>query len=273
MIRETLEKYVNSAGATIVFSRLQFQQQLSQPLRVGFQRVTGANFSVDHLLGANAAVDNEIITVRYDLINDSIVTTNQQVRDLRTVMRTSKTGKIWRIRDNSIREWAFARPTVVGDIRTVQTAKLGVALNFERFSDWFGAANDGLEATITTTPKTFTIINNGELAVELVIFRFRANGASGFTHSKLENLTNGLEFSTIRDAASANDEIRVDCGKRSVELSTDDGVSYANDFDAFSIGALQVSFMRLEPGANSMRYTDNGTPALDIEWAFNQVFP
>lgn len=36
--------------------------------------------------------------------------------------------------------------------------------------------------------------------------------------------------------------------------------------------ATQVGLMRLEPGDNTMRYQDGGTPSLSIEWSFHAAY-
>ena len=122
-------------------------------------------------------------------------------------------------------------------------------------------------AAITTTPKTFTLNNNGDTESRWVIFRLESKSATGFTNPKIENLTTGEEWSSTRDGVSASDVLSVNAapGLGRARYSINNGAVFVDDTNLLSLGVTQAVLMELAPGVNDMRYTDGATPNLDLK--------
>jgi hypothetical protein len=123
--------------------------------------------------------------------------------------------------------------------------------------------------SITTTPYTFTLKNAGALESRRLIFLLRSMatpGTYGMTNPKIENLTTGQEWSSTRDSLSSDQRLSVNCspGLGRARWTTDGGAQWFDDSANLSLGATQAVIMELQPGDNSMRYTDGGTPNLAL---------
>jgi hypothetical protein len=165
---------------------------------------------------------------------------------------------------------ALARPAMMPLITRSpgQGLTLPVNLEFRRLSHWEALTPTTGSTTATTTSHAFTITNPGDVAVDAVVFRLRANSAGPTNDPSLANTTTGFTISTTRDLTNANHEIRIDTGRWAVEWSTDDGATYASDWQFASLGSGQVGMMRLVPGANSFTLTTGGSPNVTVEWSF-----
>ena len=268
-------KFENSdASLSYTFQTQDFEWDESGDFKLSSVPVAGMNGAFDALQSAMAPVSLFREIVRFRILEASAAAVDTETDDLKSKLRRIGRGKLYVELAGGGTRWAWARarsPSVIL-FRTTDVQKQQARVEFLREPDWHGAADDSARNNITTSPDTFTITNNGNIPTDIAVFRFRSDGASGGTNLKLENLTNLYEFSTTRDLTAIDHEWKVDCGRRSVEFSTDDGASYADDFSLFSLGANQVNFMLLEPGANSMRVTGAGASGFDLEWAFDAPF-
>lgn len=93
-------------------------------------------------------------------------------------------------------------------------------------------------------------------------------GSTYFTNPDIENQTESKSFSSTTDSTDADKELKVDTEEHSVEVSTDDGVTYADDIAAFSRGAGQAGVMSLAAGSNTFEYEDGGSPSAVLEVRF-----
>lgn len=143
------------------------------------------------------------------------------------------------------------------------------SLEMRRFTDWMATTPTTWSQPITATPTSWTVNNPGALPVQDVVIRLRANASNFFTNPVLENLTNGYRFSSARDGVNANSELMLDTKRAYVGWSTNDGGSYADDIAQVIFSATQfpLSF-RLDAGDNTLRYTNTGTPGLNIDGSF-----
>ncbi len=259
------------ATLTYTFPLNQYEWQSEQGLRVAYGHGVGADYAHDFAGISLAPKSVGIEVVRFMMTGYASPAAFDTAFDamLGQLMRIGQ-GKLFTNDSAGTRRWCYARLTARPSITIAGLSWLAqpVALHFTRLSDWFGASATTGSRTVTVSPDTFTINNPGNAPAKFIVFRLRANAAAGFTNPALANLTNGYSFSTTRDSASADSEIKVDTELASVEFSTDNGVSYADDYALFSLGATQVGFMQLEPGNNSMRVTCDGTPNFDLEWSF-----
>lgn len=191
-----------------------------------------------------------------------------------STLRKIGRGKLYALASDGSRRWCYAklagRPTYSATVEDFYN--IPVALRFRRFSDWFASSPTTGTQAVSGTPTTFTITNPGNAPVLAAVIRLRSGGATGFTNPALANLTNGYSLASSRDAVSVNSELRIDAGAARVQWSDDDGATMADDYALVTLGATQVGLMRLEPGDNTMRYQDGGTPSLSIEWSFHAAY-
>lgn len=270
-----LEKFENTAGTiSYTFPLDDLEYTAEQAYRAATAELAGADYAHDFAGSApwvkGTGSESLSFTIWGSSASAAVTEFDAMVGKLRQIGR----GKLFALLPDGSRRWAWAkltgRPSYVE--QPLSFYNVPVNVRFERFSDWYATtATTGTQA-ITASPTTLTITNAGNAPVRSIVFRLRANGAGGFDAPMLSNLTNGYSIASSRTAAGADDEIRIDSGAVRVEYSTTNGASYEDDYDSATLGATQIGLFRLEPGANSIRYTGTGTPALSLEWSFNAAY-
>jgi len=269
------EKFENLAGAqTYTFPVGEYEWQSSQSLRIPSVSLAGADYAYDLLLTRPGlrTVSRERITLTIQATTPTLVDT--AIDNMRAGLWLPGRGKLFTIDNAGVRRWAYARPESMPATswRAGDIFRLRVDLTFARFEDWFKSSAESATTTAASTPKNFTVNNPGNAPVYVMTIRLRANGATGFTNPALVNNTNGYSWSSTRDAASANSELKVDTGRNTIKYSNDNGSSYANDLALFTRGATQVAYFRLDPGDNELTYTDGATPDVDIQFDFYAAY-
>lgn len=137
-------------------------------------------------------------------------------------------------------------------------------------SDDFPAQGEDIEEylfaqeTITSSPHTFDVENKGDATCYRCLFRLESLAADGFVNPRLENITAGLpyeidgvEWSSTRDGANSSHILQVNTWVPQVNLSTDGGSSWANDYPLFT--HQRHFWFALAPGVNTLRFTSGGT--------------
>jgi len=270
-----LEKLTSEDGLlSYTFPVDDYEHEAEQRYREASEAIIGADYAHDFGGVQPWAKDVGNEAVRFTIWGTSEADAETQFDTCAGTLRRIGRGKLYALASDGSRRWAWAklaaRPSY--SARVDDFYNVAVALRFRRYSDWFAsAATTGTQA-VAATPATFTVNNPGNAPVLAAVFRLRSSGATGFTNPSLTNLTNGYSIASTRDAVSANSELRIDAGAARVQWSDDDGASYADDYALATLGATQAGVMRLEPGDNTMRYTDGGTPNLSIEWSFYAAY-
>ena len=120
---------------------------------------------------------------------------------------------------------------------------------------------------VAATPYDFTLTNRGDVESRRVTFRFDSSAVNGFTNPRINNLTTGQQFDSSRDGSTASHILSVNCapGLGRARLSTDGGTTWADDTPLLTLPSTQAVVCELAPGANAMRYTDGGTPNLNLD--------
>lgn len=259
-------------NTVLTFPLVQYEWESSQDQRLALSPAVGAHYAHDHQVRAASPRDPARESVRAMVSESSAGDIDTELANIRARAIRIGLGKLWTKDEGDNLRWAYARPVATPGMTLrwdqVEANIVPVNLDWERLSDWFEETKTTGSTTVSSSPHDFTINNPGDLPAYAIVFRFRSDGASGFTDPKLLNLANAYEFESTRDAVDTDSELRVDTDEHDVEWSTDNGSSYSDDYGNFSIGDAQVQWMVLEPGDNSMRYTDGGTPNLTIEWSF-----
>lgn len=270
-----LEKFANAAGTiTYTFPLDDLEYTAEQGYRAATAELAGADYAHDFAGSAPWVKSTGSESLSFTIWGASETAAIAEFDSMAGKLRQIGRGKLTALLPDGSRRWAWAkltgRPSYVE--QPLSFYNVPVSLRFERFSDWYASsATTGTQA-ITASPTTVTITNAGNAPVRGVVFRLRANGAGGFTEPTIANLTNGYSVASSRTAAGADDEIRIDSGAVRVQYSTTNGASYEDDYDSVTLGDTQIGLFRLEPGANSIRYTDTGTPALSLEWSFEAAY-
>ncbi len=185
----------------------------------------------------------------------------------RLVLGTVAAGetKLWGLLRDGTRHWAWAKcvslkPPETYTQKLVWPIEIGFSV---KEGVWYAETESAVSVHDHASPYTFSRLNAGNQPA-LLKATLLNNAASALTLPKLENLTNGLEWTFNRAGTTADVEqshsLVVDAAAAAV---TYDG---ADAYASLALGATQVVFMQLEPGVNSMRFsaTITGSPDYDL---------
>lgn len=271
-----LEKFEDRTGAlSYTFPLQMYQWESQQGLALPSSAVVGASYSYDHYNYSVAPKMDALETVRFVNLRSSASALETDLDSLRAVMYRAGRGKLFTIDSAGNRRWCWAR---VSDMPAFtfspgQFRHLPVAISFKRMSDWYDTTQTSVtSALITVSGTTFTVTNSGNAVVKNAIISLLSKNATGFTNPVLLNQTNGYQVSSTRDGTSINDILKIDAGAASIQYSSNNGATYADDYALATIGAAQVGLMNLEPGSNQFKYTDGATPNLQVKVEFYPAF-
>lgn len=247
-----------------------FEWDTDESFRIADVPSIGSDFAYDTLRSAVAPRNVATETIRYFIVGATVAAADSALDEARQKCLNIGRGKLWQVDATGARRWAWARIAAMPKSRVAvgMARHQPLILTFKRYSPWFTQTQTSTSNAVAASPTIFTVANSGNVPAKLMVIRLRANTAAGIVDPVIKNLTNNYQWSSTRDSASINSEIRVDTEKFSVEYSNDDGASYANDFSLFTIGANQAGFFQLEPGTNSIQYTGGGAPSLQVEFSF-----
>lgn len=271
-----IEKIENIAATiSYLFPLKAYEWTSEQSFRTAYAAVAGADYAHDFHGYLSAPKDVARERIRAIAVESSAANLEAEIDEMRSELQRIGLGKAYTLEsDGTTRRWAYARPASLPNLmRGVgQTLHMPTGFDMLRFSDWFAAAASTGTQSVTASPTDFTIANNGNIPAKFMVFRLRAGASGGITNPSILNQTNNYSIATTRDSASLNDEIRINTETKTVEYSTDDGVSYADDYALVTLGGTQVGFFLLDPGNNSIRITCGGTPNFSFEWSFFAPF-
>lgn len=266
------EKFENSGGSvTQTFPTRLYEWESSQDLRTPSASLTGAHYDLDLLgsvIGLKASARERL---RFVISNLTVATIETDFDTLKQKIYSIGQGKLYVINSaGSARRWAWARPTILPSsiIQVGQPRILTVsALEFRRDSDWYDTTITNEGEVLNADPDTVVISNAGNAPVFNAIITLKGT----FTNPSITSSTTGFSFSSTRDGSAAAHWLKIDCGRGTVEFSTDSGATYADDMPNFTRGASQVGFMRIDPGDNSWVITgaNGATLACDFYGAYH----
>lgn len=270
-----VEKFENlAASLSFAFPLGLYECQEEQGLRTAFSAGVGADFAHDHHGYAAAPKDLGLITVRSLARQSTPALLEAHIDELRAECYRIGLGYLYRLnQDGSTRRRCLARLAAMPGYTINGSWQFGVAAiapRFQKLSDWMATTPTTFSQKVDVDDETFTVNNPGDLPCDAIIFRFRSDSGGPTNNLSLLNSTNGFEFSTTRDLAAAADELYVDTGKRLVQFSNNDGLSYSNDYGNFTIGPGQGGvIMRLDPGDNILvAGVSSGAPDYTLEGEF-----
>lgn len=268
------EKFISGDGVTVTFPLNQYEYQSEQDYRVNDQEVVGADYAFDFAGTAEWAKNVAVESVRFLLVKATPLVLSGSFDAIVAGCRNGGLGALWTVDAAGNRRWAWAkldsRPGYVSSVELWQHT--AVTLRFRRYSDWMAENAVSVQATITTTSQSFTVTNDGNAPVENMVILFEPLNATGFNQPKIENLMNGAIVGTTRVAGATTQRARFDTERYLLQWSTNSGASYADDYGNIVLGTKQVAFMRLEPGANTIRVTNLATPNMRVTITFSPTF-
>jgi len=260
---------------SVTFGTAQLEYDQSQEYRIASVPLVGADYEHDFLGRYQSPKADGVEIVRWMIlgVNDDALT-EDTFDDLVSKIDRIGRGKLWTIDSQSTRRWCRARATKrpVPVIGAEIVNHMPVECEFKRSSDWYGETLQTGSQLLDSTPEPFNITNPGNMRVRDAIFRLRSNSATGFTNPQFVSQGVGMQIASTRDAVSADSELRIDAGEMRVEWSNDNGSTYTDDYDKVTVPVTQVGLLDLEPGVNSIIYTDGGTPNATLEWEFYAAY-
>ena len=268
MTKRYLSKFTSADGSTIsyTFPTKAYEYESSQVVKSPRSAAVGSDYAV-RLLGT-AKVVRDVAAERVRAVKvDTDANVNSEADNARSKLYLGAYGKLWTTDGTDLR-WAWAEVAEMPQI-TVSYGQPGMqpmAFGFTRFSDWFDDTAISATATKSASPATLDVTNPGNIAAKRVQIRIQSSSSAGFSNIKVVNGANDHEFESTRDAASANDELRLDTTVPETTYSTDDGVNRTDDYSTYvepPTGQKLLSF-ELEPGVNTLTITCSGTPSYVI---------
>jgi len=256
-------------GLTIVTLPLaRAEIESSQELRTALVEAVGMDYAVDlHGTGrAPLGVGRE--RLRALLTADDADAFDTAADALRADIYAIGRGKLWSVGDDATERWAWARARAMPDIQLSSRATrlAPVVIEFDRLSDWYGDTETEIVTALTTDPQAIAITNDGNADARAITFLLEAGGAGGFNAPSVSHALTGETWASTRTAAGALDQLRVNTGAYTVEYSDDDGATWSDDYALFSTGSVQVGFMRLLPGAQSIEVAGCTNATLTISF-------
>lgn len=272
-----VEKFESWDGAmSYQFPLGEYEWDSQQGLIVPNRPVISGDYGYDYLnlFPAPKAVAEETIRV---LIPDTVQNVGSEIARARSTCYRIGLGKLYMTDYANQQRWAWARLSQMPNYKVSRgnETKVPLIFSFVRETDWQDTAAQSLVIAITgANPKSFTITNPGNLAVETAVWRWRSNSATGWNAGAfVYSTTNGFSYVTTRAAIGANDEIRFNGKTFAVEYSANDGATYVNDFANLYLPVTQWALMRLEPGVNNMLFQQAaGTPDLSLEVSYYPAY-
>lgn len=272
-------RFESSDGNIVVtFPRAQYSLEQEQGLRVPAQAAIGANGVYDHLGIQSGAREPMIVRLAFAVWESDPWAVDVAADALMADIHRIGKGKLYAEGQDGVggtlTRWTNARALQVPTLNW----EAGAILWTEHVASWrcdpwwYASGQTIVTETVTAQGQQWTVTNPGDLDVMAVVIRIMANAAGGFTNPTLLNLTNGHQVRHIRTAADADSEVRIDSERHTAEWSVNAGGSYADDIANFELGAVQVAWMRLQPGSNTFTYSDEGTPNADVEISFYAAF-
>ena len=253
-----ITRFESRDGQTVVtFPVDQVEYESTQGIRTAFAEVVGMDYAHDQhgYLPAPVAVGQE--RIRAMLYSAPATGIDSAADELRAELRSIGQGRLYSLGADGTERWCWARATSMPSM-TVSYDKpfsAPVSLEFARTSNWYSTVLTVIEQVVVASPTTINVVNPGTADVRDAVFLIDSNAAGGFSNPKLSNALTGEAWQSLRTAANASAQVRVDAWRESVEYSMDNGGSWTGDYANFSTNAVQVGFMRFRPGSQPVVVT------------------
>lgn len=271
-----LYKFESTSGAvTFTFPLYSYEYEPSMQLASSTIQVAGRNFPIDMLSGRLAPIASAKEIARFTHLDDSLTVLDTNVDAFMAAMYNAMDGYLYTIgADGTIRRARARLENMPALTLGMMPHALPAIVAWERFSNWGVANAINVNQLITVAAQTFQVTNPGNAIQTRMVIRLRSNSITGFNNPTLSNVTYGPQFSSNRDAVSANSELKLDTTVPSVEWSDTNGASYVDDLANYNYpgGSQPLLSFALYPGVQTLRLDNNGTPNLQVEILADSAF-
>ncbi len=268
--RPRLLTHFESLDGTVVVElpKRAYEWESSQGVRSAIEPAVGADYGVDLHGVLPAPLDVASERVRGLVVAASGAALDSDLAALRANLHAIGRGKLHATDGDGAYRWAWARLASMPDVSITYEMRRHAPFicQFTRLSDWFSATKTTVQQTILASPTTVNVTNDGAAPARAITFLLAAKGAGGFSSPSIANALTSESWASTRVAANASAQLRVDTGRMSVEYSTDAGNSWVDDYANFSTGAVQIGFLRLLPGSQSLTVTGVTNADLTVEF-------
>lgn len=247
----------SNGAATWTFPLAEYEWSTSQALRVPLASLTGAQYDYEILAAGPAPRQSAVETLQFLFRETTPQAVDSAIQTALAAIANYGTGKLWAQDADGTTRWAYARAMALPAFRwrAGDIFRKSAQMQFRRGSDWYAATSYSTVFTINADPKTISVVNDGSLRVwnAVLLFKGSFSGLDVTNNSALiAGGTSKYEIGSDRIGAAASDWLKIDAGAYQALFSSDSGVNYAGDYANINLPTLQVAFMMLEPGANSL---------------------
>lgn len=248
----------------VFFPTALYEWESTQALRTATVAAVGADYAVDLLGRLPAPQEVARERIRALAVGDDGGDLDGILDRLRTITYRAGLGKLWSEDAGGDARWAWARLASMPDVTISYEGRrhAPVICEFARLSPWFAAAPTVVSGT---NPASLPVINDGSAPARAITITITAAGAGGWDNPKVENPLTG-EWFELTDQAAAGEILRVDTGRMAVERSTDGGVTWVSAYGDFATGPVQVGFLRLEPGPQTLAIAGVGDGEVEVRF-------
>lgn len=287
MLVRRAKKFISNDGlSTFTFPTYNLMDQPKQTISIPTEATLGGDFSMPFNIASQNPIGNCIHPISFLMVSTANPPTALDLdSSLDTMFGTlfnGALGKLYTQDDNSVERWAWAAVKEISAPYSPESRyTIPVTVTFERVSHWFISQSGS--ATITVSGQTFVIANPGQVSCYNGIFTLAPIAASplatnpSFTFSSAPTLPAGLPYFAYSTAAgtamnATTRRLKVDSGNALVQVSTNSGSTYTDDYAHLTRQTGQAMFSQLIPGNNTITVGDGATPHYTFSWTFDAPY-
>lgn len=256
-------KFTSMDGSiAYTFPRERLDYDATQPLDLSSVQLTGASYDYDLMGDQPALRRNGAHTLRFILLGtpEAVETA---VDTMRVALYNGARGWFYVEDSQGFQRRAVARITEMPQVHlgTRDRASAPVVVTFAQYSDFYDTSNidehDGAIQLLASDPDTIFVNNPGNALVYNA--KFTIKGAyDGVT---IENVSLPVPGTTAQHyivevdvtGVDSTDWLEIDCGARTIRVSTDSGATWTNvDVADIITQEGQVSMMVMKAGVNEL---------------------
>ncbi|MCC6959233.1 MAG: hypothetical protein IT301_05250 [Dehalococcoidia bacterium] len=273
-------RFESSDGSEVLtFPLAGFTVDIDQDMDTPDENLSGVDGTWDSIGDGEAPLKPIVVRLSFEAVEEAPEDVDAIVDDVLAKLRRFGTGKLWTVGRDSlgadVERWGYFRATAKPSQRwrTGDVLRKQLLATFRGGPYWMGDTAEAVSEAVTDSPHTLAVVVPGTGPVYWMTIRVISESAAGFANVVIENLTNGYSLTGTRDAASADDIMRIDTEFQTFEFTDDAGATYSDDYASWTLGALQIPPFRLEGGqTNNLRITCAGTQDYTFEIDYYPVY-
>lgn len=185
------------------------EQEERQAARLAVGRPPLMHYGSDLQGSATVVVDVAEISYRALLVDhDGADVALDQIRSL---LRRIGRGKLWMQLSDNTERWCWARAGELAsyEISYAKPLQTGLSITFQRLSDWYGAEQQSLTQTVTSSPASFTLVSDGTVPTRQLEIEIVSLSAEGFANPQIRNVSASMGFGVTASSTAPNQKILV----------------------------------------------------------------